>query len=510
MKYAIIAAGEGSRLASEGVDTPKPLVRINGEPIVDRLIRIFIDNEAEEIVVICNDRTSLVSRHLEQIRQQGLNGRHVPLRLVVKSTPSSMHSMYEISAFLEGSPFCLTTVDTIFKEEEFSDYINSLTATLRTDKGDGLMAVTDYIDDEKPLYISVDNDMKITGFHDEQNGCQLVSGGIYGLTPRAINTLRQCVGRGESRMRNFQRALIADGMNLTAYKFSKILDIDHKEDIMKAERFLKKTCLAVYRAERYSPNAVDRDAAIMDAVCKELLPYYNVLRCKEDELGARSIQRREAQAVVSMARSGNALQLLKEKEQDTNITVVNSPASLLNMSRSKTDSIMRHNNIPCAPLYGKAGWWIKRGDAAAQDNKDVRFAAANEKNKIVDEFNKRGITDLVVTAHLKGDLVKFYGVRGTGFFSTYYPTDGTYTKFGDERHNGAARHTPFDKGGLQADAERLSELTGIDVYGGDCIVDEKGTWAIIDFNDWPSFASCREEAAKAIARLIIKRDKRRQ
>ena len=42
MKYAIIAAGEGSRLASEGVEKPKPLVCINGEPLIDRLIRIFM------------------------------------------------------------------------------------------------------------------------------------------------------------------------------------------------------------------------------------------------------------------------------------------------------------------------------------------------------------------------------------------------------------------------------------------------------------------------------------
>ena len=37
MKYAIIAAGEGSRLAAEGVAEHKPLVRVHGECLVDRL-----------------------------------------------------------------------------------------------------------------------------------------------------------------------------------------------------------------------------------------------------------------------------------------------------------------------------------------------------------------------------------------------------------------------------------------------------------------------------------------
>ena len=39
MKYAIIAAGLGSRLQSEGVSLPKPLVKLNGEAMIDRLAR---------------------------------------------------------------------------------------------------------------------------------------------------------------------------------------------------------------------------------------------------------------------------------------------------------------------------------------------------------------------------------------------------------------------------------------------------------------------------------------
>ena len=45
MKFAVIAAGEGSRLNQEGVALPKPLVRLNGEPMIDRLLRIFAEND---------------------------------------------------------------------------------------------------------------------------------------------------------------------------------------------------------------------------------------------------------------------------------------------------------------------------------------------------------------------------------------------------------------------------------------------------------------------------------
>ena len=42
MRYGIIAAGEGSRLAEEGIAVQKPLVKIQDETLIDRLIRIFI------------------------------------------------------------------------------------------------------------------------------------------------------------------------------------------------------------------------------------------------------------------------------------------------------------------------------------------------------------------------------------------------------------------------------------------------------------------------------------
>lgn len=239
MKFAIIAAGEGSRLAAEGLTTPKPLVRVGGEPLIDRLIRVFMDHHADEICVICNDLTTLVSRHLLQIAEDGLNGRPVPLQVKVKATPSSMHSFYELSPLLEGHPFILTTVDTIFLEEEFSRYVAAFVQLLKSG-GDGLMGVTDYIDDEKPLYIGTDDNMTITGFYDENSANNTyISGGIYGLAPNAIDTLRDCMSRGESRMRNFQRGLIRDGRRLKAYPFSKVLDIDHAADVQKAEEFLR-------------------------------------------------------------------------------------------------------------------------------------------------------------------------------------------------------------------------------------------------------------------------------
>lgn len=229
MVFGIIAAGEGSRLAQEGVKWPKPLVRLNGVPLIDRLIDVFLKNGATAINIIVNEEMTEVQEHL---RKKSLP---VPLHLLVKSTPSSMHSFYEISRVVDSDCICLTTVDTIFREEEFEKYIK---AFQKEDFIDGLMAVTDYIDDEKPLYVKTGKDLHILDFLDKEEDCRYVSGGIYCLKRNAFYVLEKALASGVSRMCNYQRLLIKEQMTLKAYPFSKIIDVDHAEDIGKAEAFL--------------------------------------------------------------------------------------------------------------------------------------------------------------------------------------------------------------------------------------------------------------------------------
>lgn len=230
MKYAIIAAGEGSRLVQEGIALPKPLVSLNGVPMIRRLIDIFIDCDAEEISIIVNEQMTEVRRYLESLELP------VPLHLVVKSTPSSMHSFYEVSRVFSEGKFILTTVDTIFREDEFRRYAKAFAADT---VHDGFMAVTSFIDDEKPLYIEVDSDMRITSFRDKPfEGVKYISGGIYGLNHKALPVLEHCMEEGVSRMRNYQRALVEAGLDLRAYPFGKIIDVDHAGDISTACKFL--------------------------------------------------------------------------------------------------------------------------------------------------------------------------------------------------------------------------------------------------------------------------------
>ena len=240
MNFAIIAAGEGSRLLADGIESPKPLVKLRGVALIDRLIGIFVRNGATAVSVIVNEENQQTIRHLNTVKSA------VPLHVVVKSTAGSMYSLQELRPFLEDEPFCLSTVDSVFREEEFTAYINAFRAAAQLD---GLMAVTDFEDDEKPLYVKVNSDRQIVGFYNKKeetatentaaDGHQFfVSGGIYCLRPTIWPVLEELMTLGATRMREFQCRMITSGLNLSAFSFSKIVDIDHAADIAVAEELI--------------------------------------------------------------------------------------------------------------------------------------------------------------------------------------------------------------------------------------------------------------------------------
>lgn len=268
--------------------------------------------------------------------------------------------------------------------------------------------------------------------------------------------------------------------------------------------------IAVRRDDRFSPNSVEKDRLILEAACNNVCRHFEqqgepcALRWVDE---AELTTHDEADLYLSMARLPEALQVLEGFEQQGR-RVVNSARGVMNCQRSVLEKLMREHHVsapqPCDE--GGSPCWLKRGDAAAQSKADVVFCKdADALQKALADFKARGISDYIVSPHVEGDVVKFYGVSDT-FFRYFYPTDDGQTKFGDEtQHNGPSHHYAFDAQALQSEVERLARLVGIEVYGGDAIIDSEGRFYIIDFNDWPSFSRCRDEAAEAIGNCPLNR-----
>ena len=273
--------------------------------------------------------------------------------------------------------------------------------------------------------------------------------------------------------------------------------------------------LGIYRSEKFSPNMVSNDKAILDAVADELVKAgHEVVTMSEDDLSTLSYDLSAYDLAFGMLRNTDTINKLMEKNDENKF--INTLGGILDCNErvSLLEIFMDEGiNMPPCALYTHLGvksndevtfpLWIKRGDGCAEVKEDTSFVTNDEEAAaIVANYLERGINSFVAQQHIEGDLIKFYGVEGTDFFNWDYASNG-HSKFGLEEINGKEHGYPFKPEDLKALADRASRAVETPVYGGDCVVNAEGKMYIIDFNDWPSFSRCREEASKAIAKRIL-------
>lgn len=263
---------------------------------------------------------------------------------------------------------------------------------------------------------------------------------------------------------------------------------------------------AIMRAGAYSPNRIGNDTAIFNLVAEQLRKRgYSVNVYSEEEFLNRDITER---VIVNMCREMRSIEKLQKLEDDGAL-VVNSGYGIENTLRERMTRILLGSGIPyprsifvntdesvTAELRtrGISRCWIKRGDFHAIHQEDVTFVRdADEAQEVLQEYFLRGIKRAVITEHLHGELLKFYGVQGTSFFYTTFPFHSEDTL--------PSLHINISE--LQQTCDKAAEAIGIIAYGGDCIVAPDGKFTIIDFNDWPSYSPCRTQAAPQIARRIL-------
>lgn len=276
------------------------------------------------------------------------------------------------------------------------------------------------------------------------------------------------------------------------------------------------TIAGIMRAGAYSPNHIGNDAAIFNATADQLRKRGCTVNIySEEQFNSGKVKER---VILNMCREQESIKRLQDMEDDGCI-VVNSGYGIENCTRERMTRILMGHNIPypdsvivntdevVVSQLRKAGinnCWIKRGDFHAMHKEDVSYVRhAEEAQEVLQEYFYRGIKRAVINRHLVGDLIKFYGIHNSPFFFWFYPFDEGHSKYGLEAINGKSKGIDFDIERLKGICHDAAEALGVEVYGGDCIVSPEGDIRIIDFNDWPSFAPCRNEAAPFIAKAVL-------
>lgn len=277
----------------------------------------------------------------------------------------------------------------------------------------------------------------------------------------------------------------------------------------------------ISRSHIFSPNSIQRDSAIYKAVCREFKSQGEEVAClSEEELisDPTLIQERKLygdSCIVSMGRDVRTLRIL-ERMEAMGSRVFNAPSALLANDRLQIDAVMNEVQLgtrslgtttDVAYIEKEIGYplWIKTADTATRYADDVLYVDCREKlEEALALFAKHPGNEWVISEHVAGDLIKFYGVEGTDFFFWSYPTQkAAFSKFGKEEHNGKPLGHSFSAAALKERIDKAAEKLGLFIYGGDAIVRPDGSVAIVDFNDFPSFAACCRPAAEAIVSRVL-------
>jgi NDP-sugar pyrophosphorylase family protein len=229
MQGLILAGGRGSRLAADGVETPKALVEVAGRPQVVRLVETFAELGCETI-------TCMVREGIPTDWSARVSGTKITVRSC--RTPSSLHTLAAGLAVAPPGPVFCAMVDTVMPAADWWNVYQAVTVQLAIGSL-AVLAVTPFVDDELPVYVSRDEAGFATAISDTapSAGVPLVSGGVYGFSAVARRLAGVAVG-SLHRMRAFLKLLVDLKMPVSTVAVPRIIDLDHKRDLEAAEAWL--------------------------------------------------------------------------------------------------------------------------------------------------------------------------------------------------------------------------------------------------------------------------------
>ncbi|MDE7346256.1 MAG: hypothetical protein K2N48_05905 [Muribaculaceae bacterium] len=266
---------------------------------------------------------------------------------------------------------------------------------------------------------------------------------------------------------------------------------------------------AILRAGIFSPNHIANDAAILHAVVAELRKRGCLVKVySEEEFCDAGIHE---DVILAMCRSERALAKIQRLEDEGRL-VVNSGYGIENCIRMIMVRLLMQAGLPVTESFvvdtdvdvrrrlkaaGFGACWVKKGEAPVHHLEDIaRCRHVEEAQELLHEFFFRHIRKAVVSRVVEGEKIRCYGVASSGWFHAFLPFRSGGPEDMDEMSE--ALHSR-----VKDICMRAARVLNVDVFGCDIVLDGNGDCWLVNFDDWPSFAPIRKEAARAIAKAVL-------
>jgi NDP-sugar pyrophosphorylase family protein len=227
LRAGIIAAGDGSRLRQSHPGIVKPLVPVHGRPLCHWIVSGLMEAGVRDVTVLLNSRGRQV--------QDSVRTAFPSLRFtfIEKDTASSWESFRLVARELAAadSDFLISTVDAVIPSAEVARFAGSARAA----GAPAALALTGFIDDEKPLWADLGPDGRVIALGSGALTRQHATCGLYYLTAETARAMPEA--SKHTALRQYLQVLVAAGRT-AGVVLSKTIDVDRPEDVRQAEEFL--------------------------------------------------------------------------------------------------------------------------------------------------------------------------------------------------------------------------------------------------------------------------------
>lgn len=238
MKGVLLAAGRGTRMGALTANTPKPLLPLCGQPIIERIVRGFASAGVEEIVLVTGYRG-------EQIEAALGDGARLGVRLQYRrqtETNGTARALLLARDAVGDEPFLLSWGDVVIDFDQYA----AIAGAFAERPCDLLLSLNPMDDPWRGAAVYVDGDHRVTRLIEKPppgtSTTRWNNAGIFVHTALSFTYAERLAPseRGEYELPQAISAMIEDGRRVHAYPLQGFWsDLGTPEDLVAAEAALR-------------------------------------------------------------------------------------------------------------------------------------------------------------------------------------------------------------------------------------------------------------------------------
>lgn len=232
MQAVVLAAGDGGRLYPLTATTPKPLLRLEGRPIINHVLDALSAAGINDVVVVVGHEGAQIRAALEQLHPCGMNVRFIENEDFLTGNARSLWAARE--AIDERSPFVLAMADHLVEP--------AIVHALASDADGRCRLAVDraHMDDARASEATralVDGGL-VVDLGKELEDWNALDTGVFWCTPRIFDAITHERRDGEAGavFASLARAGELDAVDVTGLQW---IDIDTPDDLRRAAALVK-------------------------------------------------------------------------------------------------------------------------------------------------------------------------------------------------------------------------------------------------------------------------------